>query len=109
MTKSLFIVVGSALLLVGAGLYLTSRPLSENDAIQQAARTTIGDNGQRMYTITDGEIRGALQRRQSTNASRESKQQVGAALAIPGVILLAIGLAGTLAANKAGRLGGLRA
>ena len=100
MTKSMFIVVGLALLLVGAGLYLANPPISEDDAIQGAARTTRGDHGQQMYTITDGEIRTALRQRQEANAGRGDKRQIGAVLAIPGAILVVIGLATATAAQE---------
>ncbi len=42
MTESMFIVAGLAFLPVGAGLYLTSSPMSESDAIPGAILAFVG-------------------------------------------------------------------
>ncbi|MBT3288473.1 MAG: hypothetical protein HN904_17150 [Victivallales bacterium] len=93
MTQSLLIVVGLALLLVGGGMSVTSRPISEDEAIQGAAGMTTGSDGQQMYTITGAEAHSALSQRQETNSSNASRKQLGGVLAASGVVLLLAGLA----------------
>lgn len=100
MARNMLVVIGLVLLLVGGGLYVMHPAISENDAIQRAARTTRGADGQRIYTMTSGEIRSAMQHRQTMNADREGKRQIGLALAVPGGILALLGLATGIAASK---------
>jgi hypothetical protein len=96
----MFIVVGLTLLLIGSVLYITSSSISENEAIQRAARVTRGDDGQKMYTITGAEIHNATHRRNSMNADRANKRQIGVVLAVPGAILLIVSIAICKAPNK---------
>lgn len=96
----MFIVVGLTLLLIGSVLYITSPSISENEAIQDAVRVTRGDDGQKMYTITGAEIHNAAHRRNSINADRANRRQIGVILAVPGVILLIVGIAIGKASNK---------
>ena len=87
-------VIGLALSLVGLCRITFNQPVSENDAIQNAARVTQGPNGQRMYSITDAEIRQADRQRQTTNSVRAQARQSGKSLALPGVIMLVVALIG---------------
>jgi hypothetical protein len=100
MVKSLLTVVGLALALVGVGLYISSPAVSENDAIRQATRVTTGADGQKMYTVSSGEVHGALQQSQETNARRADKRQTGGVLALSGVVLLLLGMGGQLMSSK---------
>jgi hypothetical protein len=92
MTKSLFIVLGVALLLVGGGLYVGSAPVSEDDAIQRAARVTKGPDGKKTYSINDAEIRAAMRQRQVGNAAKENTKGIGVVLALSGAVLGVLGL-----------------
>ena len=101
-TRSTFValalVVGLGLTVVGGLLHISNPAISENEAIDKAARTTVGPKGQKMYEITDVEIRQATAQRQRTNATREGRAQTGEAMAVAGmVLLLAAGLAAFLA------------
>jgi hypothetical protein len=94
-TRSTFValalVVGLVLTVTGGLLYISNPPISENEAIEKAARTTVGPKGQKMHEITDVEIRQAMARRQTANATREGHTQIGEALAVAGLVLLATG------------------
>jgi hypothetical protein len=94
-TRSTFVAValvaGLALTVVGGLLCISNPPISENAAIDKAARTTVGPKGQKMYEITDGEIRQALAQRRTANATREGRTQTGEAIAVAGLILLGAG------------------
>lgn len=90
---SAFIVVGLTLLLIGSILYITSPSISEDEAIQRAARITSRDDGQKMCTITGAEIHNAAHQRSLMNADRANKRQIGVVLAVPGAILLFVGIA----------------
>ena len=101
-TRSTFValalVVGLPLTVVG-GLLCTSNPqISEDEAIQTAARTTVGPKGEKRYEITGGEIHQAMAQRQTANATREGRAQLGEAMLVVGLVLLgAAGLAAFLA------------
>lgn len=88
---ALALVVGLALTVTGGLLYISNPGISENEAIEKAARTTVGPKGQKMHEITDGEIHQALAQRQTMNAAREGRRQVGEALAVAGLVLLGAG------------------
>ena len=94
-TRSTFValalVVGLALTVTGGLLYISNPPISGNEAIQKAARTTVGPKGEKMHEITDAEIHQAMARRQTANATREGRTQIGEAMAVAGLVLLAGG------------------
>ncbi len=101
-TRSTFValalVVGLALTVVGGLLYISNPPISEKEAIDKAARTTVGPKGQKMHEITDVEIHQAMAQRQTANATREGRTQAGEAMAVAGRVLLgAAGLAAFMA------------
>jgi hypothetical protein len=95
---ALALVAGLALTAVGGLLCISNPPISQNQAINKAARTTVGPQGQKMYEITDGEIHQALAQRQTANAARQGRAQTGEALAVAGLVLLAAGGLAALAA-----------
>jgi hypothetical protein len=95
---ALALVGGLALTVVGGLLCISNPPISENEAINRAARTTVGPQGRKMYEITDGEIHQALAQRQTTNAARQGRAHIGEALAVAGLVLLAAGGLAALAA-----------
>jgi hypothetical protein len=94
-TRSTFValalVVGLPLMVVGGLLYISNPVISEDEAIQKAARTTVGPKGEKRYEITDGEFHQALAQRQTTNATREGRAQVGEAVPVAGLVLLGAG------------------
>jgi hypothetical protein len=94
-TRSTFValalVVGLPLMVVGGLLYISNPVISEDEAIQKAARTTVGPKGEKRYEITEREIHQALAQRQTTNAAREGRAQVGEAVLVAGLVLLGAG------------------
>jgi hypothetical protein len=76
-TRSTFValalVAGLGLTVVGGLLYISNPAISEKEAIDRAARTTVGPKGQKMREITDVEIHQAMARRQTANATREGR------------------------------------
>ena len=93
-------VVGLALALVGGLMFITSRPVSEDESVQQAARITVGPNGEKMHAITGAELHQAAQQRQTANAARAGKRQMGIILGISGVVLLFAAIAAGLLAKS---------
>lgn len=94
LSAELSFVIGLVLSLVGRSRAAYNSPISDSDAIQNAARITRGPDGKQMYNITGAEIHQARHRAQATNNTRAQARQSGKALALPGVIMLAIGLIG---------------
>ena len=89
-----FFVAGLIMFLTGLCKIAFNQPVSENDAIQNAAHVTEGPNGETMYTITDGEIQQASNQAQTTNSTRVQARQSGKSLALPGFILLILSIIG---------------
>jgi hypothetical protein len=88
---ALALVLGLTLTVLGGILFVTSRPVSQDEAIQRAARRVKGPQGEKMYQITDGEIRQAMSQRQTTNTGRETRRQIGGVMAVAGIVLLGAG------------------
>ena len=97
-TKSMifgaFFVAGLIMSLTGLCKIAFNQPVSENDAIQNAARVTEGPDGETMYTITDGEIQQASNQMQTTNTARVQARQGGKSLVLPGFLILSLSIVG---------------
>ncbi len=101
---ALALVLGLMLTVLGGILFVTSQPISKDQAIQKAARRVKGPQGEKMYQITDGGIHQAMSQRQRANTGRETRRQIGGAMAVAGIVLLgAGGLAARATTNRDGR------
>lgn len=88
---TLALVSGIALSVIGAVMFMASRPMSESAAINNAVRVTVSADGKKMNQITRAERHQALQRREVTNAARAGRRSTGGALTGGGIALLVAG------------------
>jgi hypothetical protein len=91
---------GSALFLVGLSLFLANPPISQREALQDVVRLAPGSDGRTRHSSRKADMEEALKQVRATNASRTRKQQLGAALAMWGVVLLSLRLGMALVARR---------
>ena len=72
-------------------MFMTNRPMSESDAINNAVRVTVDADGKQWGHITGAERHQAVRNLGSTNAARAGRRSIGGALAVGGMVLLVAG------------------